>query len=162
MRRRGRIIEQLGNAEIQQLDLTVIVDENVRRLDVTMHDQIAMCVRHRFANLDKQFQVLLQRRIAPVFSDRAAGDKLHRHVGATLRIHAAVVEAGDAGMFESGENPPLRIEAPGMRRCIGVQQLDRRTLRVATIDALAAVHIAHAAAADTLADPPRPDPVAGL
>ena len=45
---------QLGGAEIEQFDDAASRDEHVRRLQVEMHDQIAVCVAHRRADLEEQ------------------------------------------------------------------------------------------------------------
>jgi hypothetical protein len=50
----GAGIEQLGDAEVEQLERAVRCDEHVRGLDVAMHDEVAMRVRHRVADVEEQ------------------------------------------------------------------------------------------------------------
>ncbi len=50
--------QQLRNAEIQQLGRALVVDEDVGRLDVPVHHQVAVRVLHRRAHLNEQLQPL--------------------------------------------------------------------------------------------------------
>jgi len=47
----GRIFEQLGDAEVEQLGVAGIGDEDVGRLQVAVHDQVRMRERDRLADL---------------------------------------------------------------------------------------------------------------
>ena len=45
--------KQLGNAKIEKLRRTLVGDEDIRRLDITVHHQVAVCVVHRPAHGDE-------------------------------------------------------------------------------------------------------------
>ena len=53
---RFTVLEQLGDAEVQQPHLAVGADEDVCRLEVAVHDELAMCVRHGVGDLREQPQ----------------------------------------------------------------------------------------------------------
>ena len=50
---RERVIKQFGDPEIEQMDATVIADQNVGRLQIAMNDQIAVRILHRIRHLQK-------------------------------------------------------------------------------------------------------------
>ena len=50
----GVVAEKFRDAEVQQLYRAVAGHENVRRLEVAVHDEIAVCVSHRGARLPKK------------------------------------------------------------------------------------------------------------
>jgi len=99
---RIRIVEQFGDAEIQQLDLAIVRNEHVGRLQVAMHDQRAMRGFDRAADLQEQCHALSQVESAParVFGQRLSLDQLERDVGDAAFGHAAFDEACDAGMAQ--------------------------------------------------------------
>jgi hypothetical protein len=47
------ILQQLGDAEIEQLHLAVVVDQHIRRLDVPVNDQVGVRVRNGIEHLEK-------------------------------------------------------------------------------------------------------------
>ena len=50
----GFVFEQLGDAEIEQLDAAVVIDEHVQRLDVAMHDQVRVRVGDGREHVEEQ------------------------------------------------------------------------------------------------------------
>ena len=74
--------QQLGDAEIQQTELALAGHQNIRRLQVTMHDSMVVCVLDRAQDLQKQFQPRLQ--VQPmtvaVRGDRLAFDILEGEI----------------------------------------------------------------------------------
>ncbi len=77
-------VEQLGDAEVEQLDLAVGGDEHVRRLQIAMHDQRAMRGFDRAAHLQEQLQARAQIEpiVARIVGDRHAVDEIERDVRA--------------------------------------------------------------------------------
>lgn len=74
------VVEQAGDAEVEQLGTACVVHQDVRRLDVAMHDQLPMRVIHRIARLGQQFHPSRKggvMRIAPCGDVRTA-HQLHR------------------------------------------------------------------------------------
>jgi hypothetical protein len=49
-------LEQLGNPEVEQLDLAADADEHVGRLDVAVHDQVGVCVGDGLEHVEKQLR----------------------------------------------------------------------------------------------------------
>ena len=74
--------QQLGDAEIEQADLALAVDQNVRRLQITMHDPVVVRILDRAQHLQKQFQPRLQIQPATLAmrGDRLALDILQREI----------------------------------------------------------------------------------
>ena len=58
-------IEELGDAEVEQLDGAVACHQDVRRLEVAVHDQVAMGVLHGVAELQEQLEPRLDRQLVP-------------------------------------------------------------------------------------------------
>ena len=148
MRKRLRR-QQFCDAEVEQLRRAVAGDENVRGLDVPVHDQIAMRELHRRADADEQLQAFAneQGTAVAVGVDGFAVDVLHHEIrGAVLEI-AAVDEARDRRMSECRENVPLAVQAAAQARMQRrmVQHLDGDDLLILSVVALASIDGAHAA-----------------
>ncbi len=159
----GRAIEQPRDAEVQQLGPAFGGDAHVGRLQVPMHHQVAMRVRHRGADLAEQRQTLLQRvrRVGAPLGQADALDQLHHHVGPAIGRDVAVDEVRDARVVEPGHDLALDLEARQQRRHVGPHQFDGHMLLELAIGALGGVDLAHAAAADGRNDAPGPEPGAG-
>ena len=57
------VIEQTGDAEVQQLGLAARGDQHVGRLQVAVHDELRVGVLHRFGHPHQQTHALGQRRV---------------------------------------------------------------------------------------------------
>src|SRR5690606_21111301 len=156
-------VEQLGDAEIQALDLRPgrrLRDEDVGWLQIAMHDEIAVGVLHGKTNLLEEMQALIDRqslRVA-VLCDRHALDVLHDEVGQTIFRHACVEQAGNAGMLEASENSPFSeepLELGAGRETAVAHHLERSALT--HILPLDQVYGAHPALPDFPQDAVRPD-----
>ena len=77
-----------GNAEIKELRIPLVGDENVRCLDVAVHHQIAVRVVDCGANRDKQLQALAyeQRAAVAIAIDRLAIDIFHGEESAPVGL----------------------------------------------------------------------------
>ena len=117
-----------------------------------------MRMRDRRAGLMEQLQPRLQRQCigAAVLGDVAACDVLHRHPRAAV-VDAAIKQARDVRVGELGEDAALVLEAFGMLRGFGMQQLDRGLLGEATFRAFGQINLTHAATADHAHDAPCAD-----
>ena len=71
--------EHLGDAEVEQLDDSLTVDQDVVGLEISMHDQIAVCVRDRRADLQEEVEPLIEGAgVAPAVVEQGlAVDQLH-------------------------------------------------------------------------------------
>ena len=157
--RAGVFVDQFGDTEVEQLHATFGVDQDVRRLQIPVDHQVSMRVGDGLADLREQAQALRQRRagLRAVRRDRHTLDEFHRHIGPAVGRDAAVVEAGNAGVLQPGEDLPFDVEALELRDRFGLQQLDRCALREAAVGALGFVDLAHAAAAQVADDAPHPE-----
>jgi hypothetical protein len=86
---------------------------NVSLLEVAMHDQAAMCVRHNVADLHEQRQTRreIELLLLAVLGERPPLDILHDHVRAAILIHPAVQQPSNARMFEARENLALALKS---------------------------------------------------
>ncbi len=73
-------LQELGDAEIQQLRLPRRIHQDVRRLNVAVDDQILVRVRHRFADLDEQLQCRSQIQFRCIDIDGSSVDVIHRQI----------------------------------------------------------------------------------
>jgi hypothetical protein len=128
--------DDLGDAEVEQLGLALMGYENISRLDVTMHDEVLVCVLHGVADSHEQHQPFVDRQ-APAIAvtvDGRAVDELDHQIGYAVIRPTAVVEPGDLVMLERRENSTLMTEAlehGGIRRVGGGEVGARRVFLVA-------------------------------
>ena len=145
-------VQQLGDAEVEQLGRAVGRHQHVGRLDVAVDDQVLVRVLDGGADVAEERQP--GRGVEPVrvavVDDRLPFDVLHGEVGPAVRRAAAVEEAGDERMLEAGQDLPLVTEPP--HDAVGVhpalEHLDRDALLERVVVADAEVDGAHAAVAD--------------
>ena len=99
-------VEELGNAEIQQLGRVIRGDEYVAWLDVAVDHQVLMRVLHGRTHFHEQLQTgcRVERVALAVLDNRQAFDVLHREVRQTVGRGASVEQAGDIRMIQAGEN----------------------------------------------------------
>ena len=97
-RHRERLrLEQLGDAEVEQLGPAVICDQDIARFDVPVDDQVLVRVLHGRANGPEQLQSIDHREpvAIAVLIDRHALDVVHHEVGRSVLGGAAVEQLGD-------------------------------------------------------------------
>src|SRR5580700_819738 len=154
-------VENLRDAEIEQLRRSIGSNKNVARLDVTMDDQPLVGVLHRRTDLQEQAQSLGNGSAAAiaVLIERLAVDQLHHKVGDAVLGGAAIMQASDIRMIEVGENLPLVLEATKneSRILAAAHHLKGHFLAVLIVGAKRAIHFAEAADADTLDNLVGPD-----
>ena len=158
-------IGQAGDAEIQQHRLAVRAHQHVAGLEVAVHHQVCVRGLHRAADAQEQLQPLAQAGLAGAAPgvQRLPLDQLHHQVREAGRGGAAVVQVGDVGMAQPGQDAPLGGQALGAARVRQpVQKLHRHLALVQAVGALGPVHHAHAAGTQALAQPPRAEHVARL
>ena len=160
----GRRIEQFGDAEIEQLGHAIISHQYVSGLQVTVHDVLPVCVRHRQAHLAKEAQAVFEAEssISAVTIDRLAFDVLHHEVRRAVRARAAIDEPCDVGMFEVREDLALRAEPFAlMLRCErAAQHLDRDLFAILVIRPFREIDHSHAAVLQRTQQAPRAQPLA--
>lgn len=145
-------IEQLGNAEIEQLGLAFRGDKNVCRLQVAMDDQLLMSVFNRGADLKKELEPIAYGEIVPIaiFVNWQAGDVLHDKVRQAIFRCAAIEKMSDVRMIERCENLPFASEALQVR--LGgagcSDDLDCDVLEIVIVDPDGLEDTSHSALAD--------------
>ena len=146
--------EQLGDAEVEQLQIAGRRDEDVRGLQIAVDDEPAIRVLHGIAHPAEQPHPRVDRE-APgvaVGRDRLAFHELHREVRPAVGVEATIEETGDGRVIELGENLPFATEADGGVVAVEAasHELERDDLNEFAIGALGAIHDAHASAAELL------------
>jgi hypothetical protein len=157
-------IEGLGDAEVEQLDLALGVDQHVAGFQVTVHQQVAVRVRHGVGELQEERQLALQRQLGAGLVDGAALHPFHHEIGQALRAQAGVEQARDVRVIEPRQRLALLRKAlqHGRRVHAALEQLDRRLALVGAVGAFGAPHLTHAAAAQQLQQTPGAQAVAGV
>ncbi len=155
------VLEQLRDAEVEELHGAVGRDEDVRRLDVAVHDQRAMRGFNRAANGQEEREPRAQVERARV---RVARDRLAVHVFHDEVRHAGVGEAAvdqprDIRMVEAREHAALALEEAllDLRVEPAPEQLDRDVLAEVAALARTEKHGRHAALAEQAHEPEHAD-----
>ena len=105
-----RRVEQLGDAEVEQLRPPLGGDQDVRRLEIAVHHQPpvrAPTASHTCSSTRSRSR---RRAVARHQSIRAAGDLLERQKGAPSSARPPSTSRGDPGVREAGEDLPLEQE----------------------------------------------------
>ncbi len=147
--------ESLGEAEIEQLHAAVLVDHDVRRLQVAVHDALVVGALERPGDLQRDLQSLVERNRPGIQAlvQVLALHHLHDEKPRALGLLDAV-DRGDVRVFELGEHLGFALEP---HHLVGVademrgQNLDRHlALEVLVVGA---EDLAHAAFAELRGDP---------
>ncbi len=145
------------DAEIEQLGgQPVVGEQDVRGLDVAVHDAARMRIGERVGHLHAERQDALIGHAALRLEhlvERPAGDQLHRDIGDAIGL-ADVVDRRDIGMAERAGRGRLAQEAApdfGIAAIFRLERLDRDD----PVDpgVVRAEHLRHRAFADARVDP---------
>ena len=157
----GIRLEQLGDAEVEQLDVALARDQHVRGLEVAVHDQRAVRGLDRAADLHEQGEPLAQveRMQAHVLDDRFALDQLECDIGDACLGDAALDQLGDARVAQLGERVAFGAETAVFlrREQAAAQQFQRDGLAYARLLAHGTEHDGGAAFAERVDEGERPD-----
>src|SRR5260370_20529192 len=109
----GRLSKQFSDPEVQQLDLAIRRDQDVRWLEIPMHDQLAVCVLHGGEHLQHELQALShnQTLAVAVLSERKPFDELERQERLPGGGETSVVEPRNIGVRKRGEDVALASKA---------------------------------------------------
>ena len=161
-----RLVEELRDAEVEQLGHAVGRDEDVRRLDVAVDDEVAVGVGDGLGDGAKQPQPLAEAEAAlvAILRDGLAVDELHREVGLAFGRDATVEESGDVRVLEAGEDLALLQEAAEdlVAAHARPDQLERDPLLELPVGALGEVDRAHPALPERADDAVRPHRLPGF
>jgi len=138
-----------GYAEVDELDVVVVVDHDVFRLEVAVNDAIGMDVLERIENADGDVDGALLRDAAfsEDVAEEAAGDPLHDHVHAGAFLSAE--DAHDLGVVKFFADAAFAlepVEEDGIGFEIGVGDFEGDDAVVTGVDG--AIDGGHAAAGD--------------
>ena len=152
---RGFRHRELGEAEVEHLRLAPPRDENIRRLDVAMHDAAGVRSLERVGDFQAEIEHALERQRArrDLVLQRLAVEQLH-HDEVLAVVLADVVDRADVRMVQrrgDARLAPEAFERLGVRGQIARQELQRDL--TAEPDVFRAVDDAHAAAADAFENP---------
>ncbi len=140
-------LPRLGEPEVEDLDLAVGRDHDVRRLQVAMDDPLGVGRLESVGDLQRDAQGLFEREsTSPETRGQilALGQLHGDEVGPAVVAH--LVDAGDVGMVQGGEHLGLALEAGeplGVLGEGGRQHLDRHL--ATELGVLGAVDLSHAA-----------------
>ena len=152
-------MHQPGDSEVEELGHSGLGHHDVAGLDVAVHHQALVGVLDGRAQGAKQPQARCDVELPLVaeLDDRPAFDELHREVRQPVVGHAAVDQAGDVVVLETGEDEAFGAHFALELLPIGgaVEQLDRHALAI--LVARRFVDHAHAAAAEDALQPVGPE-----
>ena len=148
----GLDVEQFGDPKIEQLHHAVVRYEDILGLDVTVHDELAVRMRHSREDVQKQLGARFQTERTPIAIgvDRFTLDVFEDEIGLRGFENAGIEQAGNVGVIQSTEKVALSQEASfsvlaDPRR---MHELDGDGALEATICAVRSPYTAHTATAD--------------
>jgi hypothetical protein len=102
-------VEQLGDAEIQQLGHALRGDQDVVGLQVAVHDQVLMGVMHGGTDGADQLDALGERQAAAIAInvDGLAVDIFHHQIGRAVGGAAAVQQPCDVRVLQRRQDLPF-------------------------------------------------------
>jgi hypothetical protein len=162
-RRLGRVAlyQQLGDPEIEQLDLPIGRDQDVGRLEVPVHHQIAVGILDGVAHREEETETAIERKPAAVAVsvDRLALHVLHGEPWQAFAGDAAVQQLRDVRMVQRGEDLALLEKSADQVGIVHApaEELQGDALPVLVVRPLGHVDHAHAAAAGLTEDAVRTD-----
>ena len=146
------VVEQFGDAEIEQVRFTFGVDQNIAGFDVAVDDKLGVGVGDGVDDFGEELNNRFGFKLfgSNVVVDRLADHVFKRDVRLRIRINTCVVEPRNAGMFKARENVALASEAGGEQP---VQVFDQRHFErdlplVCAVRTCGEPHHAHAATTD--------------
>ncbi len=140
-------INELGDAEVEQLGAPFGIHQHVGGLEVAVHDQAAMRIGHRVADLQEQGDAPAQ--VQPdaiaIARHHFTFDQFQRKPRLATRAHATVDQASDVGVLQAGQDRALAPETRREARIVAAtpDQLQRDALREGTVAALGGEYRAH-------------------
>jgi hypothetical protein len=156
--------QDLGDAEVEEFHAARGIDQQVRRLEIAMHDEVAMRQIDRLRNGEDQPDARCEigaDALAPGV-DRLALHELQYEIRPPVRRDPAVEKAGDVRMLEARQDLALAQEAAQHRVRVhaALEELERHRLLEVTVGALGLPDLAHAAAPEKPLQAIGPDAVA--
>src|SRR5215469_10759068 len=106
-------LQQLGNAKIQKLHMAVFVDQHIRRLDVAMHDEVRVRVRHRGQHIKEEMNPgsKVELSFVTVVVDRLAFHIFEDKVRLSSSRYTCVQQFRDVGIGKPGKDCTFSLES---------------------------------------------------
>ncbi len=147
-----RVVEDLRQPEVHELGFAFGGDEHIRRLDVAVHDQLAVRVGHRAADLqeERDARPRIEAVSRGIGDERLAGHVLHHEEGFAVGGDAAIEQPRDVRVRERRQDLALaaKVGFEIGRRHGAPDHLQRDVVAVLPVGAPREEHRAHAAAAE--------------
>ena len=107
------ILEQLGNSKIEQLYLPVMADQNIRGLEIPVHDQVRVRVGDGQQHVEKQPDTRLDTKpvLVAVAVDVVALNVLEDEVRLSCARYPGLDQFGDIRMGQAPENVAFALES---------------------------------------------------
>ena len=105
-------MDDLGNAEVEQLRDAGGRDENIRRFEIAVYDQVLMSVGDGAANLTEKLEPFADRKLTlfRVVIDPLACDVLHDEIRQPVLRSSAVEQASNVRVVERSKNLAFMLE----------------------------------------------------
>ncbi len=109
----GRDLSQFRKTEVENLDHARVSDQQIRRLQIPMHDAFVVCRGQSACNLNRQLDRLAdrQRAVLQPFLQRDAGEQFGNDIRRLL-VAADVVDDKNVGVIERRSRASLLFEPP--------------------------------------------------
>src|SRR5262249_4308596 len=151
--------------EIQQLHLAVVADEYIGGLNIPMHDQVGVRVRHCIEHILEKPDPRLNMQLAhvAVAINRLALNVLQNEIGLARSRYSSVQKIRNVGMREPPEYGafPLKAFLASVANQSDIQELDSRTPREPSIGPLGQPDTSHSPLPDLRDQHVRPDRLPG-
>ena len=159
---RGRAVaHEFGDAKVEQLHVPVCRHEDVVGFEVAVHHQMGMGILHGAEDLLEEGEAAPHAQAVglAIVRQRHPLDVFHGEIGLTQRGDPRVIEPGDIGMDQTGEEVAFLGKACGILRAMqpDVRELQRDRAFHQTIGPLGQPHGTHAAPSQRLAECIGPD-----
>ena len=160
------VLQQLGDAEVQQHRAALRRDEHVAGFQVAVDDEVGMRELHRVHHLQQQLHALAGTELAggAVRGDGLAFDVFQRQVGLPVVGLPGVVQPRDVRVHERTQDVALARKTLHQHAALQAQhrQLQRHRALEHAVGALGQPDLAHAALAEHAEQAVRADGVAAL
>ena len=158
-------VEERGDAEVADLQRSVVGQQDVAGLHVAVHDAFGVgrteCAQHRVCHLSQPS--LVERSVGELVRERATGQPLHHDEDVALGVLTGVVDGDHMRVGHPRRRARLALEPVPERRVAGevVTQHLHRDVPVEP-QVMAGVDGAHPAGAERLVDPVAPGDQLGM
>ena len=149
-------VDGLGDAKVQQLDVALCGDQHIAGLQIAVHQQVAVRMRHGIRQLQEELQSRVYRKAFAGLVDGPAPHVFHHEVGQTVGRAAGVDEVRDVRVLQPRQRL-LLLRKPrqhGHAVHAALEHLHRHLAAVGAISAFGQPHVPHATGTQALAQLP--------